>query len=956
MLWLRTTIRRTWLPSYTTMQAIATPSRYTPSVDPRALSQSLGRGYDSPYVVDAIAGDASRSPRPRYVYSFDGVDDYVRYPNALRPDYVTIFTRIKTNDNKAVQFIAGDGDTGARGYWLGITWSSIRFSCGNGMVNNQLASSVNPVGSDWYTVAGTYDGTTQRIYINGGLRNQSTNVTWAINYDNLAVRLQRGNIHGMHGSRFRHGEQAELLIRDRALTAQEIRGVHDGVIPPNGLILYDPWDVWSGTVAYDVTDNPHHGTITATSTTFHTVDNSIPVFKTGAPLQPLPTFTNGDFSNGLTWRDVRSNMQATVTNGICRLTVWWSIGSTANNWFGQPSTFNTLDAVDCIVKIRVKRVSGTWSLQIGNAYDSSSQINPTTDRAVYTILVWPSNSWRWSIDHWFAIGWVTAGDVFDIDRVTIDAPTDMLPSRQNTLGYNLTQTGGIIPARNATTDATGNPLQYTWQVSYRPRLVQSHCVTLDGIDDAVTMFDADHLNTITGDITVSMLLYIDPSDTGSIVPICKAQHFSIIIKPTENTISRADGSNWSYSSYDYHSYVKDIRGKRARISARKIGNTVSLWLDGKQIVSRVHGWSGVQGSTSKLHIGRYSTDVAHSSYVKGQFSCVRIDNSGLSHTDIGKIHNNEPITTAPYELIPLAEWGGTTISGINGAGWALVNATSATARANTQDHYHYNIQHDYSRWQNKAYKTNGDGWTTNNVTRQQVSWPYGWLVAMRISPANTTNTIYRAYVGGQWGNTLGEWIVARVRKGVGNTYTMFRYTGADIFAFDFQTGTAMQGTACDNIRIEQKHDGWYRIAAHCTNVWSTVPQWWIGDSTIAPNAGGNAITDLNIHADIFWASVDDPSYEPVLTNGTVQTDPVYIPRGDAVKAGNRHNGAETKLEYPACPAIQHVQDQLPNPYLLNTDGTPRPIWYDEFANIGNLITYETVTHGKSNLTIYPEPQ
>lgn len=84
---------------------------------------------------------------------------------------------------------------------------------------------------------------------------------------------------------------------------------------------------------------------------------------------------------------------------------------------------------------------------------------------------------------------------------------------------------------------------------------------------------------------------------------------------------------------------------------------------------------------------------------------------------------------------------------------------------------------------------------------------------------------------------------------------------------------------------------------------------------------------------------------------------IRVPYGDGVKTGNRHNGAETKIQYPACPIIKAVQDQLSSPYLLNTNGTPRPIPYSEIiAQRDRLIYADILDHGKSNLRIYPTPQ
>jgi hypothetical protein len=71
----------------------------------------------------------------------------------------------------------------------------------------------------WTHVAGTYDGTTWRIYWNGVLDNQ--NVNSGIIETNRRVMIGAVDINGTAGQ-FWHGEIDDVRVYDRVLTADEL--------------------------------------------------------------------------------------------------------------------------------------------------------------------------------------------------------------------------------------------------------------------------------------------------------------------------------------------------------------------------------------------------------------------------------------------------------------------------------------------------------------------------------------------------------------------------------------------------------------------------------------------------------------------------------------------------------------------------------------------------------------
>ncbi|MFW0862568.1 MAG: DUF2341 domain-containing protein [Candidatus Komeilibacteria bacterium] len=162
--------------------------------------------------------------------TFDGAaapnGDYavVGAVSTLRPNYVSIGAWAKINTIKSTQFIAGYGNTSDDGYWLGITGSDWAFSVGNSAGGyQQLSSEVMPAIGEWQHVFGTYDGSTQKIYVNGELKNTGTNTSGALGYDNLASGFLIGNVQGLSTDRFWDGSIDELKVYPYALTADEIK-------------------------------------------------------------------------------------------------------------------------------------------------------------------------------------------------------------------------------------------------------------------------------------------------------------------------------------------------------------------------------------------------------------------------------------------------------------------------------------------------------------------------------------------------------------------------------------------------------------------------------------------------------------------------------------------------------------------------------------------------------------
>ncbi|TAL21855.1 MAG: hypothetical protein EPN94_12110, partial [Nitrospirae bacterium] len=139
---------------------------------------------------------------------------------ALAPtNAVTVEAWALTDTNK-IQFIAGNGNTGYQGYWLGTTGGYYTFSVGlGGTTYRQLAGAPIEIGI-WKHLVGTFDGTTVKIYIDGVLKNSYV-MPGTINYSGIG-NFTVGQIYDLYSGRYWSGKIDDVAIYNRALTDAEI--------------------------------------------------------------------------------------------------------------------------------------------------------------------------------------------------------------------------------------------------------------------------------------------------------------------------------------------------------------------------------------------------------------------------------------------------------------------------------------------------------------------------------------------------------------------------------------------------------------------------------------------------------------------------------------------------------------------------------------------------------------
>jgi hypothetical protein len=264
------------------------------------LGQKWGISNTDRSIVDlagnddnGLFGNGTVANMPLYDYynkgtlKFDGSNDYVSVgANAiLRGNSISLGVFFKTiNNGQSVQFIAGYGDTGVQGYWLGVVGGPIRFFVGNGSTSLQLNSGISPNNDQIYYVVGTYDGTNQRIYVDGVLMASSTSVNGSLSYTGMTDGFLIGQVQGFTGGRYLTGNIYAMQVYNKALSAAEVLQNYEAqkskfanTIVQQGLVLnLDAGNPYSyagaGTTWYDVSGMGNSGTLTNGPS--YTSDNS----------------------------------------------------------------------------------------------------------------------------------------------------------------------------------------------------------------------------------------------------------------------------------------------------------------------------------------------------------------------------------------------------------------------------------------------------------------------------------------------------------------------------------------------------------------------------------------------------------------------------------------------------------------------------------------------------------
>jgi glucose/arabinose dehydrogenase len=237
--------------------------------------------------------------------SFDGVDDWVTVSDADALDLTTgmtleawVFPTVALSGWRAV--IQKEQPGGVAYYLYASSRNNARPGTGVYIGGEQILYGDNPLAANtWTHLAATFDGTTQRLYVNG-VEVASRAQTGSIETSTGPLRLGGHSVWG----EFFQGYIDEVRVYNRALGQAEIQndmntpvGGAPGPVPPSGLVAAYGFNEGSGTVAADASGNSRTGTLSGATWTasgqfgsalsFDGTDDRV----TSASLTLGPTFT-----------------------------------------------------------------------------------------------------------------------------------------------------------------------------------------------------------------------------------------------------------------------------------------------------------------------------------------------------------------------------------------------------------------------------------------------------------------------------------------------------------------------------------------------------------------------------------------------------------------------------------------------------------------------------------------
>lgn len=170
-----------------------------------------------------------------------------------------------TGTDGRVIFKSNGNDTSNQSWGLTVSGGVADFRVtADGTWDKLDATGVVPAGQ-WTHLVGTFDGTTMRIYVNGGLAASKTHSTGGSISANSAHAVTVGD--SPTGARALDGAVDDVRVYSKTLTGAEIAEIY-------GLIAHWKLDETSGTTADDATLAGHDATLTGTQTWVSAIDGN----------------------------------------------------------------------------------------------------------------------------------------------------------------------------------------------------------------------------------------------------------------------------------------------------------------------------------------------------------------------------------------------------------------------------------------------------------------------------------------------------------------------------------------------------------------------------------------------------------------------------------------------------------------------------------------------------------
>jgi len=284
---------------------------YLDAANPRSYAGTGTTWYD----ISGNSNNATFVDSPTYLsvpqpyFNFDGSNDYMRIvrspsmspTSGLTQEVWFNFTSIPN----AVVFIGLQYGASFQNSYALFKESSLLYGGVNtsGSLSSIGIGTTNLVGNRWYHFVHTYDGSTQKLYLNGVLMttgSQSGSIQYDVNNTRVLIGADDNSGYNAGAGAFHSGKISQVRIYNRGLSATEVlrnynaqrkRYFQEENIVTNGLVLHvDASNSNSypgtGTSWYDLSGNQNHARMV-------TYGNSLPVFQNNG------FYFNGSISKAL---------------------------------------------------------------------------------------------------------------------------------------------------------------------------------------------------------------------------------------------------------------------------------------------------------------------------------------------------------------------------------------------------------------------------------------------------------------------------------------------------------------------------------------------------------------------------------------------------------------------------------------------------------------------------------
>lgn len=587
-------------------------------------------------------------------------------------------------------------------------------------------------------------------------------------------------------------------------------------------------------------------------------------------------------------------------------------------------------------------------------------------------------------------GNATHGTITNATLSTFHATdTGVIKSYANDVGYSDGGSGVIVPRDESDTanDVTGSALDFSGRVKYDFSYVKSNCLTFDGTNDYVDISGVLPSTDLMVTDGVSVSCWAKRTgNAGSANMIFShrdqsTQLIQLALHSTNGTTVQFRSSAGTLYSIQYTG-ATDTDWNHYVAVFDFVGDELRLYLNGVE-VDQVAIVSTGSLDSAITYTGAFTSGGAPSGYMHGCLSGLLVSNSALTDLEITTLYAGTLPSTSYDGFYPLAEGSGSTaydVSGNDNHG-TLTNFTLSNAWGTTQDVYHYNILNGFTQY------IRFDGVNDYaQTTTQLYSETLDFEIKLKFKAVSTTNPValfstigagdgrmrlaiststglLNLFIGHTSGNASGTAATGGVYDGdvheicmkrVGSTMSVdidnsqvisFTYTHEIDSSSGFRLG-ALYGTTPSSFFLDGAMKDVMIYDENSTLVFH-VPCNESKGSTLTDIVGGNDLTVINSTEADFWAETVPAVSSTLDATGESLSNP----------SGEFHNGAETKLNAPECPALR-VADDAKTTSRLFSGASPVDIGYgdfeEDFDSEGFYFSDTSTNREYKNLLIFDE--